>query len=294
MRTVGCAGVTQGLTPAGPGGIGAAGGATFLFAALPFPRQGRPRMLFLRSLVFNIAFFAWTTLVCVGGVWVLFCPRWGLLGMLTVYERGLSFLERTLIGLDYVVEGQEHLPAGGCFLVAAKHQSIWETTKLHRLLGDPGVILKQELAWIPFWGWYARKSRAVFVNRGARGRALPSLLAGAERIKAEQRPLVIFPQGTRVAAGAYAPYKIGVGLIYERLQVPMIPMALNAGLFWPRHRFLKRPGLVTIRFLPPIPPGLPRDEAMRRLETELEAACERLSLVAGGPPTRKPGACDPA
>ncbi|XKH37887.1 lysophospholipid acyltransferase family protein [Azospirillum doebereinerae] len=104
----------------------------------------------------------------------------------------------------------------------------------------------------------------------------------------EGRPIVIFPQGTRVAPGTYKPYRIGVGVLYESLKIPIVPMALNAGVYWPRQSFLKRPGTIVVEFLPPIPPGLPRADAMRELEDRLEAASDRLVTAAGGPATLKP------
>jgi 1-acyl-sn-glycerol-3-phosphate acyltransferase len=177
--------------------------------------------------------------------------------------------------LRYEVRGREYLPAGPC-LVAAKHQSAWETLKLHLLLPDPAVVLKRELTRLPVWGWFAVKAGMIPVDRGARGRALASLLAGARQVVAEGRPIVIFPQGTRTAPGTHHPYRIGVGMLYEQLHLPIVPMALNSGLYWPRRAFLKRPGTIVVEFLPPIQPGLDRHQAMHELEARLEAATDRL------------------
>ncbi|MBB6254070.1 lysophospholipid acyltransferase family protein [Nitrospirillum iridis] len=250
-------------------------------------------MLVLRSLVFNIVFYIWTAISCVGLLWGLVAPHramiWGIRG----YMRSLVFLERTLIGLKYEVRGREHMPKHGAFLVGAKHQSMWETMKLHLLMDDPAIVLKKELTYIPIWGWYASKARMIAVDRGKRGAAIQSLLRGARERVAEGRPIVIFPQGTRTAVGAWRPYKVGIALLYQNLNVPIVPMALNSGLFWPRHKFLRRPGTITIEFLPPIPPGLPKEEALKRLETALETATDRLVMAAGGPPTDRPANAPP-
>ena len=164
----------------------------------------------------------------------------------------------------------------------------WETMKLHLILPDPAVVLKQELTQVPVWGWFATKAEMIPVDRGARGRAVASLLDGARRVAAQGRPSVIFPQGTRTAPGSRHPYRIGVGMLYEQLHLPIVPMALNSGLFWPRRGFFKRPGTITVEFLPPISPGLQRYVAMRELARRLEAATDRLVVAAGGPATAAP------
>ena len=159
----------------------------------------------LRSLIFNIAFYGWTTIACFGLLWMLLLPRRHMIAVVRWYLDTVGWLERTILGLDYEVRGRENLPAGAC-IVAAKHQSAWETMKLHALFGDPAIVLKRELTWIPIWGWYARKARMIAVDRGARGKALSSMIENSRPVAAEGRPIVIFPQGTRTAPGAYRGY----------------------------------------------------------------------------------------
>lgn len=249
-------------------------------------------MIFLRSLAFNVAFYVWTAVVCVGILWSLLLPRPTMIRVITWYFGTVSWLERTLVGIRYEVRGREHVPRSGSFLLAAKHQSAWETMKLHFLVNDPAIILKRELLWIPIWGWYAARSRMIAVDRGAKGRAVASMVRNARPVRDEGRPIVIFPQGTRVAVGAYRPYRIGVGVLYDHLKIPIVPMALNAGLYWARNSFIKRPGTIIVEFLPPIPPGLGRAKAMQELEERLEAASDRLVVAAGGPPTVRPKAAE--
>lgn len=245
-------------------------------------------MLFLRSLLFNIAFFGWTTVACIGLLWMLLLPRPQMIAVVRWYMSTIAWLERTILGLRYEVRGLENVPAEGSFIIAAKHQSAWETMKLHLIFGDPAIILKRELTWIPIWGWYAKKARTIAIDRGAGGRAVASLVRNSRPVVAEGRPIVIFPQGTRVAPGKYSNYRIGVGVLYDELEIPILPVALNAGVYWPRHSFMKKPGTIMVEILPPIQPGLTRAQAMRELETRLEEASDRLVVAAGGPPTPRP------
>ncbi|MGQ9371510.1 lysophospholipid acyltransferase family protein [Azospirillum sp. ST 5-10] len=247
-------------------------------------------MLVLRSLLFNVAFYGWTTLACFGLLWMLLLPRQRMVAVVRWYLRVVAWLERTILGLDYEVRGLENLPRDGAYIVAAKHQSAWETMKLHLIFGDPAIVLKRELMWIPIWGWYARKARMIAVDRGARGRALNSMIDGARSVKDEGRPIVIFPQGTRTAPGAYRGYRIGVGALYDTLKLPMVPVALNSGLYWPRRSFVKRPGTIVVEILPPITPGLSRAAVMAELERRLEESSDRLAVAAGGPATPRPAA----
>ena len=244
-------------------------------------------MPILRSLVFNIVFYTWTTILCLVLVWTLVLPRRTMMSVVMVYLRSLALFERIILGLDYRVIGRENVPQGS-FILAAKHQSMWETMKLHLLVDDPAVILKRELMRIPIWGWFAAKARMIPVDRGARGRAVADIVAGAYEAIADGRPVVIFPQGTRVPPGSYRSYRIGVFALYESLNLPVVPMALNSGMFWGRRRFIKLPGTITVEFLPPIEPGLDRETFLGRLEDVLEDASERLSLAVGGPPTPRP------
>ena len=276
-----------------PARLDRAGGSRYLRFRVPLLRPS-PAMLALRSLLFNAAFYGWTFVCCFGLLWMLLLPRKGMVAVVRWYLRTLAWLERAIVGIRYEVRGLEHLPASGPYLVGAKHQSMWETMKLHLILGDPAIVLKRELLFLPIWGWYAAKAHMIPVNRGKRGAAIASLVAGAKRVKAEGRPTVIFPQGTRTGVGEYRPYKIGIAILYEELGVPLVPMALNSGLYWPRRRFLRRPGTIVVEFLPAIPPGLPKEEALARLEAVLEDATDRLVTAAGGPPTPRPEPVAPA
>ncbi len=238
-----------------------------------------------RSLAFQILYFGWAALAPILFFWAplpLF-PRVVPMTMARIYLRGQAWIEAITIGLDFVEIGTQHKPQSGAYLVALKHQSTWETLKLHRLFGDPAIVYKRELQAIPIWGWFMARAELIPVDRGARSKALKGMIAGAKQIAAQGRPTVIFPQGTRVAAGARKPYRYGIVALYQQLNLPVLPVALNSGVFWPRNGFLKRSGTVTVEYLPLIEPGLPPEVFRARLEEVIETASDRLVQAAGGP-----------
>jgi 1-acyl-sn-glycerol-3-phosphate acyltransferase len=182
---------------------------------------------------------------------------------------------RLLCGVSYEVRGQEHLPAGGA-LVASKHQSMFETLAFWRILDDPAIILKKELAYLPFFGWYAMKLKNISVDRSAGAKALRGMLKQARERAEEGRQVVIFPQGTRLNPGETDTYKPGVAGLYGAMKVACTPVALNSGLFWPGRGFTRRPGKIVVEFLPAIEPGLSKEDFMRTLEARIETASDAL------------------
>jgi 1-acyl-sn-glycerol-3-phosphate acyltransferase len=162
-----------------------------------------------------------------------------------------------------------------------KHQSAWDTLILPVVLHDPAIVLKRELLWVPIYGWYAARAGSIAIDRGGRAAALRRMVARARASVAEGRPVVIFPEGTRTAPGRHLPYQPGVAALYQALGLPLVPAAVNSGLFWGRRSFLKRPGRITLAFLDPIPPGLPRRRLMPELESRIETATAALEREAG-------------
>jgi 1-acyl-sn-glycerol-3-phosphate acyltransferase len=238
-------------------------------------------MSWLRALAFNIAFFGSTALLGVVGLPVLVMPRRIVMGFGRFWARCVLALLRAIVGLDGEIRGIEHLPRGAC-LIAMKHQSAWDTLILPVVLGDPAVVIKQELLWVPFYGWYAARAGSIAIDRRGGAAALRRMLATARRAAAAGRPIVIFPEGTRTAPGRHLTYQPGVAALYQALAVPLVPAAVNSGLYWGRRSFVKRPGRIVLSFLEPIPPGLSRREVMRELETRIEAATAALEREAIG------------
>lgn len=161
-------------------------------------------------------------------------------------------------------------------IIAAKHQSTFETFALLKLFDDFTFIVKRELMWIPIFGWCMWKGRMIPVDRGAGSQALIEMTERAMREIRTGRQLVIFPEGTRRAAGAEPRYKFGVAHLYGEIGVPCVPVALNSGLFWPRRAFMRFPGTIVVEFLPPIPPGMDKQAFFARLQNDIESATARL------------------
>lgn len=236
-------------------------------------------MLILRSLAMHLAFYGWTILMLLVSLAVLPFHRRFTLAVQRAWADGLIWLLRVVAGIHMREEGRENLPPGPC-IIACKHQSVWDTAVWHTLLDDPAVVMKKELLAIPVYGWLAHKSRMIPVDRAAGSSAMRILLRAAQEARAEGRTIVIFPQGTRAAPGAKLPYQPGVAAVYRALDLPVVPVALNSGLFWPRRSFWRPPGTIRLHYLPPIPPGLDRATFMARLEDAVEPATARLEAEA--------------
>jgi 1-acyl-sn-glycerol-3-phosphate acyltransferase len=183
-------------------------------------------------------------------------------------------LER-IVGTRVDVRGAEKLPKAAC-LVVAKHQSAWDTFGLIPLFRDPAIVLKDELKWIPFYGWFCIKFAHILVKRDKAGAALKAMIRDARDRAAQGREILIFPEGTRRAPGAPPDYKPGYVALYEGLELPCVPLVLNSGLYWPRRTLIRHPGTIVVEFLDPLPPGLPRAQFRREIESRLEAASARL------------------
>jgi len=232
-------------------------------------------MLLLRSLLFAVAFYVTTALFLVLGSWLFFAPRsWAMEG-LRQHALASLWLLRHITGTKMEVRGREHLPDGPC-LVVAKHQSAWDTFALVPLFKDPAIVLKDELKWIPFYGWFCVKFEHILVKRDRAAVALRAMVETGKQRIAAGRQVVIFPEGTRRVPGAPPDYKPGYVALYEGLGVTCVPLALNSGMCWPRRSMLRYPGTIVVEFLPPIPPGMPRKAFKGELERRLEQASTAL------------------
>jgi 1-acyl-sn-glycerol-3-phosphate acyltransferase len=225
-------------------------------------------MAALRSLAFAILFYGGSVFAVLGILPV------ALVGGRAVrrYARGWMLFHRwcarRLLGIRTRVEGA--VPQGAV-LVAAKHQSMYETLELAAMLGDPAVVVKRELARIPLWGWAARRYGVIAIDREGGAAALKRMMRAAEAAAAEGRAILIFPEGTRVAPGETPPLQSGFAGLYRMVGLPVVPIALDSGLLWPRRSFVKRPGTVTFRFGATLPAGLPRKEAEAQVHAAINA-----------------------
>jgi 1-acyl-sn-glycerol-3-phosphate acyltransferase len=229
----------------------------------------------VRSIVFNVLFYANTVFFLIVGLPTFFMPYWGIVEVAKAWGRVNLVLLRWVAGIKIEVRGAEKIPKGG-LIAAAKHQSAWETFALLPLFDIPLFIVKRELMWIPIFGWLMAKGRMVPVDRSAGSQALVDMTEHARIEIGRGRQLIIFPEGTRRPAGAEPRYKYGVAHLYAAEGVPCVPIALNSGLFWPRRSILRHPGTVVIEVLDPIPPGLDKDLFFKRLQDDIEAATARL------------------
>jgi 1-acyl-sn-glycerol-3-phosphate acyltransferase len=232
-------------------------------------------VIYIRSAIFNIVFYVNLILFLVLGSWFLVMPRKWAIRALQTWARSSIFLLRVIAGTRMEVRGAENIPRGPC-LVAGKHQSFWETFAILPLLDDPAMVLKKELTYIPFFGWFIYKFRMIPVERSAGTQALKAMMDSAQAEIAAGRQVVIMPEGTRRGPDDPPAYKPGAAAVYGKLDVPCVPFALNSGLFWPRRQFLRRPGTIVISFLEPIPAGLGRKVFQPRLEAAIEAETARL------------------
>lgn len=190
----------------------------------------------------------------------------------------VKFAARWLVGIRTEVRGT---PPSGEVMIASKHQSFLDIILISAAVPRPKFIMKRELIWAPILGQYALRLGCVPVNRGKRGAAIKKMVADVGSGRTLPGQLIIYPQGTRIPPGVKAPYKIGTGILYHELAQDCVPVACNVGLFWPKRGIYRKPGLATIEFLPPIPPGLPVASFMKRLEDTVEGRSNALMAEAG-------------
>ncbi len=232
-------------------------------------------LIFVRSLIFNVLFYALMVVWIVVILPSFILPRRVMIAIAKAWALHNLWLMRLVCGTRVEFRHAERIPKGP-LIVASKHQSMWETFALVRLLDDPLYILKRELLWIPFFGWYLKKAGMIGIDRTAGGRALLNMMRRARDQVRNGRQLVIFPEGTRRPVDAPPEYKPGVGQMYVQFGVPCVPVALNSGLFWPRRTFMRYPGTIVVECLEVVPPGLSRDAFLGRIEQAIEAATARI------------------
>jgi 1-acyl-sn-glycerol-3-phosphate acyltransferase len=232
-------------------------------------------MIRLRAFAYAVWLYGLTVVLTVLYVPLILAPRGALRAGLKLWASLATFGLRYIGGVRLEVRGAERLP-GGAFLVASKHQSMFDIIPPFAVMPDPIFVMKKELMGIPLFGWLCRKAGMVEVDRGAAAQAMRKLIVDARDRLGEPRQLIIFPEGTRQAPGSPPDYKPGVAGIYRDLELPCVPVATNSGLHMDIHGLIRKPGVVVVEVLETIPPGLKRADFMRLLQERIETASDAL------------------
>ena len=231
-------------------------------------------MVAFRSFLYVALFYLWTAAIAIVCTPLLLGPARWTLAMFRFWGRGVVGL-LPLCGIRVEVRGHEHIPSGAA-IVAPKHQCMLDVFAQFTWLPGSVFVMKKELNWIPWFGWYAAKVGTIDIDRGAGASALKQMVREAMALFARGRQVVIFPEGHRGQPGVAGDYKPGVAALYRELDVPVHPVATNSGVHWPAHGFMRKPGVIVYEYLEPIPPGLKRAEFMRVLQERIETASNRL------------------
>ncbi len=209
----------------------------------------------------------------------LLLPRKYLVAGQTMWSHSVVLLVRIVGGLKVEIRGRENIPAGPC-VIAMKHQSALDTFVLHSLLRDPAIVMKAELLRIPIYGFFCRKSGMIPIDREAGGTSMRKLMKSSRLALNDDRPVVIFPEGTRTLPGEHRTYQPGIYGLYKYLSKPVVPVAVNSGLHWSKSGEIRPGGTIVFEFLEPIAPGMARTEFLPLLEHNIEGASRRLLLPA--------------
>lgn len=232
-------------------------------------------MILLRSLLFNLCFTVWS-----------FSAAFLLLPYFIISEHAVQrvgpiwggvslWMAKVICGITHEVRGHEHISQSPV-IYASKHQSAWDTIIFLIVLKAPAFVLKRELLRIPFWGWYLWRMKMIAIDRGAGSSSIKHMVKQAKAALAHGRSIIIFPEGTRTRPGETPHYHPGIVALYSTLGVPVVPVALNSGLFWGKNAFMKRPGKIVLQFLPAIPAGEPKQSLLPRLQETIETASGKL------------------
>ena len=233
--------------------------------------------LVLRSTLFWILFLPFV-LVCATVVSLLFFMPLGFrMGIVKIWIAYSLACLRLTCGLGYTVEGQENIPENG-FIVMSKHSSTWETLAIQKFFRPLIWVVKRELTWIPFFGWALKAMDAIALNRGTGRKAINQLITESQRQMDQGRILMLFPEGTRVLPMQVKPFKLGGAIVSQRTGYAVLPIAHNAGEFWPRHSWIKWPGTIRVVIGPPIEPGDKKpEEIIAEVGNWISRECERIS-----------------
>jgi 1-acyl-sn-glycerol-3-phosphate acyltransferase len=237
-------------------------------------------MLFLRSLIFNIFFPVWTFSLAAIGMPLLLLPRKIMAHIGYVWASGVMLGLKLICGIKYEIRGTENLPLEP-FVIACKHQSSWETAIFLKVLNQPAYILKKELLSLPFFGRFLTGMEMIPVDREGGSGSLKKLQKDVNDRLAQKRSIIIFPEGTRTPPNEPSTYQPGIAFIYLDLpeDIPVIPVALNSGVYWNNKVFLRPAGTIIMEYLAPLPKGLNRKEFMKELKEKVDGKSRELGTL---------------
>ena len=241
----------------------------------------RGPLQYVASVLFTIQMYVVMAVMAIGLAPAVLVRRSVAIWACHRYTDWVLWTARWMLGLRSEVRGT--VPQGEV-LICSKHQSFLDIILIVNAVDRPKFIMKSILRYAPFLGWYAMKIGCVPVNRGKRAEAIRQMMAGVQDGTTLPGQMIIFPQGTRVAPGVHAPYKVGAAVLYHQMNKPCVPVATNVGVFWPRRGILRKPGLAVVEFLDPIEPGLDRAHFMARIEAAIETRSDMLMREGGFDP----------
>jgi len=240
--------------------------------------EGISSLHYLRSIPFDAAVVILTLVVSLTMpfLWLFGASSATVRSVSQVWINGILFLMKFVVGLDYREYGRENVPDGPC-IIACNHQSLWETAALCAIFPDASIVAKKELRKLPLVGWFLERYPMILVDRSAGRHALRQMVDEAKRAVGEGRKVLLFPQGTRQAIDQPMTFQsAGISALYTNLDVPVVPAACNSGLFWGKKTLMMHSGTITLSFLPPIAPGLPRKEFQEKMERMISEEASRL------------------
>lgn len=232
-------------------------------------------LIFSRSLIFNICFLGWSFFAAflLAPFFIIStrsCQRVG-----PIWAHVCLWLAKTICGITYEIRGKEHIPTVPA-IYASKHQSAWDTIIFHVIFDRAAFVLKRELLRIPCWGWYLWRMNMIAIDRSAGASSIKSMVKQSKQAILDNRPIVIFPEGTRTRPGAAPHYHPGIAALYSMVDAPVLPVALNSGKFWGKNAFMKYPGKIVLEFLPALPKGMSNSELQEQLQHSIETASNKL------------------
>lgn len=232
-------------------------------------------LIYIKSLFFNMVLFSYLLISFIGGAALVLIFKFPVFRFWKMLSRGFDFCTQKFAGIRYKIINKGNIIKGPAIYVI-RHESTWETLVMIHFFKEPIFILKKELLDIPLFGSLSKAARVIAIDRAEGVKSLIKITKKAEEALTRGHPVILFPEGTRVAAGEHVPIKRGVSMFYKRTQYPIIPIVHNAGSFWPRHGFIKKTGEITIKVLEPIKKGLSTDQFMDTLNQIFYDEVEKL------------------